>query len=61
MSTNYQKIKLSKEVTEYREAVDLELTDAVPVGKSGVPHLSSGNISNGYGGSNYGSQTRIFT
>ncbi len=60
MATNYQKIKLSKEVTEYREAVDLELTEAAPVGK-GVPHLSSGNISNGYGGSNYGSQTRIFT
>ncbi len=46
MSTNYQKIKLSKEVTEYRDAVDLELSDAT--------HISNG-------GSNYGSKTGIFT
>ena len=27
MASNYQRIKLSKELTDYRDVVDLELTD----------------------------------
>jgi len=28
MATNYQRIKTSKEITEYRGAVDMELSDS---------------------------------
>ena len=31
LSTNYNKIKLSKELTDYRGAVDLELSDAATI------------------------------
>ena len=27
MAANYQRIKMSKEITDYRDAVDLELSD----------------------------------
>lgn len=36
MATNYQKIKMSKELTDYRGAVDLELSDAATIVSSNI-------------------------
>ena len=34
LSSNYQKIKLSKEITEYRAAVDIEMSEGALSGKT---------------------------
>lgn len=34
MATNYQRIKSSKEITEYRDAVDMELSDSRALSRS---------------------------